>query len=133
MTGSQVSNDECCRRSLIIKRKLLLYYELDTAWMVYYFQSADFIQPHTVNILIVNYILIFSIIPISQFIKALGFISVLHTQKNTREEELQVFFLSHPFVHCEFLVSILTNGLCLHQFLETKTTDANKSLKTDAN
>ena len=51
MTGSQVSNDECCRRSLIIKRKLLLYYELDTAWMVCYFQSADFIHTHTANIL----------------------------------------------------------------------------------
>ena len=31
------------------------------------------------------------------------------------------------------LISNLTNGLCLHQFLGTKTTEANKSLKTDAN
>ena len=31
------------------------------------------------------------------------------------------------------LISYLTNGLRLHQFLGTKTTEANKSLKTDAN
>ena len=31
------------------------------------------------------------------------------------------------------LNSNLTNGLHLHQFLGTKTTEANKSLKTDAN
>ena len=31
------------------------------------------------------------------------------------------------------LISNLTNGHRLHQFLETKTTKANKSLKTDAN
>ena len=31
------------------------------------------------------------------------------------------------------LISSLTNGLRLHQFLGTKTTDDNKSLKTDAN
>ena len=31
------------------------------------------------------------------------------------------------------LISNLTNGLRLHQFLGTKTTEANKSLKTDAN
>ena len=74
--------------------------------MVYYFQSADFIQPHTVNILIVDYTLIFSIIPITQFIKASGLIPVLHMQKNAGEEELQVFLLSDTFSHCEFLVSI---------------------------
>ena len=31
------------------------------------------------------------------------------------------------------LISNLTNGLCLHQFLGSKTTESNKSLKTDAN
>ena len=31
------------------------------------------------------------------------------------------------------LISKFTNGLCLHQFLGTKATEANKSLKTDAN
>ena len=31
------------------------------------------------------------------------------------------------------LISNLTNGLRLHQLLGTKTTEANKSLKTDAN
>ena len=31
------------------------------------------------------------------------------------------------------LISNLTNGLHLHQFLGTKTVEANKSLKTDAN
>ena len=31
------------------------------------------------------------------------------------------------------LISNVTDGLCLHQFLGTKTTEANKSLKTDAN
>ena len=31
------------------------------------------------------------------------------------------------------LISNLSNGLSLHQFLSTKTTEANKSLKTDAN
>ena len=31
------------------------------------------------------------------------------------------------------LISNLSNGLRLHQFLGTKTTEANKSLKTDAN
>ena len=31
------------------------------------------------------------------------------------------------------LISNLINRLCLHQFLGTKTTEANKSLKTDAN
>ena len=31
------------------------------------------------------------------------------------------------------LISNLTNWLLLHQFLGTKTTKANKSLKTDAN
>ena len=30
-------------------------------------------------------------------------------------------------------ISNLRNGLHLHQFLGTKTTEANKSLKTDAN
>ena len=30
-------------------------------------------------------------------------------------------------------ISDLTNGLCLHQFLETKSEEANKSVKTDAN
>ena len=32
-----------------------------------------------------------------------------------------------------FLISNLTNELCLHQFLLTKTTKVNKSLETDAN
>ena len=31
------------------------------------------------------------------------------------------------------IISNLTNGLCLHQFLGTKTTEASKSLKTDGN
>ena len=31
------------------------------------------------------------------------------------------------------LISILTNGLRLHQFLVTKSAEANKSIKTDAN
>ena len=31
------------------------------------------------------------------------------------------------------ILSAHTNRLCLHQFLETKTTEVNKSLKTDAN
>ena len=31
------------------------------------------------------------------------------------------------------LISNLTNGLRLHQFLRTKTTETNKPLKTDAN
>ena len=31
------------------------------------------------------------------------------------------------------LISNLTNGLHLHQFLGTKTIESNKSLKTDAN
>ena len=31
------------------------------------------------------------------------------------------------------LISNLTNGLCLHQFLVTKSAEANKSVKTDAN
>ena len=31
------------------------------------------------------------------------------------------------------LISNLSNGLRLHKFLGTKTTEANKSLKTDAN
>ena len=31
------------------------------------------------------------------------------------------------------LISNLINRLCLHQFLGTKTNEANKSLKTDAN
>ena len=31
------------------------------------------------------------------------------------------------------LISDLTNGLCLHQFLVTKSAEANKSVKTDAN
>ena len=32
-----------------------------------------------------------------------------------------------------FLISNLPNGLSLHQFLGAKTTEASKSLKTDAN
>ena len=39
------------------------------------------------------------------------------------------FLLSLVFL----LISNLTNGLRLHQFLRTRTTDANKSLKTYAN
>ena len=38
-------------------------------------------------------------------------------------------FLSLVFL----LISNLTNGLRLHQFLGNKTTETNKSLKTDAN
>ena len=46
------------------------------------------------------------------------------------------FLLSCPFLNLkdfqtvyEGLISNLNNGLCLHQFLGTKTTKANKSLK----
>ena len=38
-------------------------------------------------------------------------------------------FIYHVFL----LISKFTNGLCLHHFLGTKATEANKSLKTDAN
>ena len=39
-----------------------------------------------------------------------------------------------PYLSLVFLlISNLTNGLHLHQFLGTKTTEANKSLETDAN
>ena len=44
--------------------------------------------------------------------------------EGTRENILHIVFL---------LVSNITNGIRLHQFLGTKTTEANKSLKTDAN
>ena len=39
------------------------------------------------------------------------------------------FYLSLVFL----LISNLTNGLCLHQFLRTRTTEVNKFLKTHAN
>ena len=39
------------------------------------------------------------------------------------------FLLSLVFL----LIINLTNGLCLHQFFISKTTEANKSLKTDRN
>ena len=45
-----------------------------------------------------------------------------------------IFILFFDYLSLVFLlISNLTNGLCLHQFLGTKTTEANKSLKTDAN
>ena len=44
-------------------------------------------------------------------------------------QEFANIFLSLVFL----LMSRLTNGLRLHHFLGTKTTEANKSLKTDAN
>ena len=52
----------------------------------------------------------------SQTLKEVGFINLLG--------ELSLIFL---------LISNLISKLCLHQFLGTKTTEANKSLKTDAN
>ena len=47
------------------------------------------------------------------------------------------FFVSHSELNDLILIFLLiinlTNGLRLHQFIGTKTTEANKSLKTDAN
>ena len=53
-----------------------------------------------------------------QTLKEVGFINLLGTG------ELSLIFL---------LISNLISRLRLHQFLGTKTTEANKSLKTDAN
>ena len=41
--------------------------------------------------------------------------------------------MSYSTVNLLLLISNLTNRLRLHQFLMSKTTEANKSLKTDAN
>ena len=54
----------------------------------------------------------------SQTLKEVGFINLLGTG------ELSLIFL---------LISNLISRLRLHQFLGTKTTEANKSLKNDAN
>ena len=59
--------------------------------------------------------------------------------KNMKSLWIKTIFLQHHFyLVCILslvllLISNLTNGLRLHQFVETKTTVANKSIKTDAN